>query len=224
VRTLRLEVDPTTGPITGVLHDDRQQWAFHGWLELASALQTALAEPSTPGTSPRPAPRPAPSTLERQRRRENVMDTDEKRTAAHEAAVREIYVAFGSGDEAGFLSHIADDVHWETDWEDNWAQHADGPPHFIPIEAKSGVPTFFEIMSGYTFHDLQLVDVIPGPEKVVAQVKLDYTLPSGGRYRDEQLHLWTFGPEGTVIALRHFMDTAKLLAANRGEDTTATSR
>jgi hypothetical protein len=66
-----------------------------------------------------------------------------------------------------------------------------------------------------------VVDVVAGADKAVAQVKLDYTLPSGGRYRDEQLHLWTFGPDGTVVALRHFMDTAKLLAANGGEDTTA---
>jgi uncharacterized protein len=57
----------------------------------------------------------------------------------------------------------------------------------------------------------------------VARVALDYTMPSGGRYRDEQLHLWTFGPDGKVVALRHFMDTAKILAAHRGEDTTAAS-
>jgi uncharacterized protein len=57
----------------------------------------------------------------------------------------------------------------------------------------------------------------------VARVALDYTMPSGGRYRDEQLHLWTFGPDGKVVALRHFMDTAKILAATRGEDTTTTA-
>jgi hypothetical protein len=46
-------------------------------------------------------------------------------------------------------------------------------------------------------------------------------MPSGGRYRDEQLHLLSFGPDGKVVALRHFLDTATLLAATRGEDTTA---
>jgi uncharacterized protein len=64
------------------------------------------------------------------------------------------------------------------------------------------------------------LDVLGPENKVVAQVKLEYTMPSGGRYRDEQLHLWTFGQAGKVVALRHFLDTAKLLAATRGEDTT----
>lgn len=45
-------------------------------------------------------------------------------------------------------------------------------------------------------------------------------MPGGGRYRDEHLHLWSLGPDGKVTALRHFLDTAKLLAASRGEDTT----
>lgn len=75
-------------------------------------------------------------------------------------------VAFGGGDVPGFLSHIADDVRWESDWEDKYTQHE-------------------------------------------------------GRYRDEQLHLWTYGADGKVVALQHFMDTAKILAATRGADTTA---
>lgn len=45
---------------------------------------------------------------------------------------------------------------------------------------------------------------------------LEYTLPSGGRYRDEQLHLWTFGGDGKIVAIRHFLDTAKLLGATPG--------
>jgi ketosteroid isomerase-like protein len=136
------------------------------------------------------------------------------------ATTREIYVAFGSGDVPGFLAHIADDVRWESDWEDNYAQHHDGPPHFTPIKGKAGVPAFFEIMGAYTFHDLQVRELYSSADAVVARVALDYTMPSGGRYRDEQLHLWTFGPDGKVVALRHFMDTAKLLAATRGDDTT----
>ncbi len=57
-----------------------------------------------------------------------------------------------------------------------------------------------------------------------ARVALEYTMPGGGRYRDEQLHLWSFGPDGKVVALRHFLDTAKLPAATRGEGTTAYRR
>jgi hypothetical protein len=46
-------------------------------------------------------------------------------------------------------------------------------------------------------------------------------LSRSGRQAQPKLHLWTFGPDGKVVALRHFLDTAKLLAATRGEDTTA---
>ena len=43
----------------------------------------------------------------------------------------------------------------------------------------------------------------------------------GGRFRDEELHRWAFGPDGRVTSLRHYVDTAKHLAAWRGEDTAA---
>jgi hypothetical protein len=55
---------------------------------------------------------------------------------------------------------------------------------------------------------------------VVARVAIDVSLPSGGRVRDEELHLWTFDAAGKIVALRHYIDTAKHLSAARGEDTT----
>ena len=58
------------------------------------------------------------------------LTTTESRAAANESTVRAIYVAFGGGDVPAFLATLADDVRWESDWEDNWAQHDDGPPHF----------------------------------------------------------------------------------------------
>jgi ketosteroid isomerase-like protein len=55
----------------------------------------------------------------------------------------------------------------------------------------------------------------------VAEVMIDIRLPNGGRYRDEERHLWTFGEEGKVVRLRHYVDTAKHIAAAHGRDTTA---
>lgn len=50
---------------------------------------------------------------------------------------------------------------------------------------------------------------------------MDAELPeSGGKFRDEEIHLWTFGEDGKVVALRHYVDTAKHIAANKGEDMT----
>jgi ketosteroid isomerase-like protein len=116
---------------------------------------------------------------------------------------------------------IADDVRRESDWEDNYAQRDGGPAHYRPFRGRDNIGPFFEAMSACTFHQLEVRDVIADGDDVVARVAPEYLMPSGGRYRDEQLHLWTFGPDGEVVALRHFLDTAKLLAATRGEDTTA---
>jgi ketosteroid isomerase-like protein len=57
--------------------------------------------------------------------------------------------------------------------------------------------------------------------QVTAEIVIEVGLPDGGRYRDEELHLWSFDADGKVRALRHYTDTAKQIAAARGEDTTS---
>jgi hypothetical protein len=49
------------------------------------------------------------------------------------------------------------------------------------------------------------------------------TYPSGGRVRDEELHPWRFDDDHKIAALRHYVDTAKHIAAWNGEDTTRRS-
>lgn len=79
---------------------------------------------------------------------------------------------------------------------------------------------FFRTLQTYTFHEFRVLDVMHSPEHVVVQVVLDVELPNGGRLRDEELHLWTLDADGRITALRHYIDTAKHLAAARGVDTT----
>ena len=55
--------------------------------------------------------------------------------------------------------------------------------------------------------------------QVVAQVVIELSYPSGGRLRDEELHLWRFNDDHKIAALRHYVDTAKHIAAWNGEDT-----
>jgi hypothetical protein len=47
------------------------------------------------------------------------------------------------------------------------------------------------------------------------------TTPAGGRLRDEEVHLWALDDSQQVTRLRHYVDTAKHIAAYAGEDTTA---
>jgi ketosteroid isomerase-like protein len=54
-----------------------------------------------------------------------------------------------------------------------------------------------------------------GGDQVAVELVLEANLPawSGGHYRDEEMHLWTFNEDGNVRRLRHYTDTAKHIAA-----------
>ena len=66
-----------------------------------------------------------------------------------------------------------------------------------------------------------MLDVIGAGRQVVAEVRAEFSMPNGGRWSDEEMHLWTFDESGRVVRFRHYLDTAKHIAAARGEDTTA---
>jgi hypothetical protein len=68
--------------------------------------------------------------------------------------------------------------------------------------------------------DFTVLDVIGSGRQVVAEVRASFVLPGGGRFTDEEIHLWTFDDDGAVTRFRHYVDTAKHIAAARGEDTT----
>lgn len=137
------------------------------------------------------------------------------------ATVLGIYEAFGRGDVPAILDVLAEDITWDGDWADSFAQRDDTIAYMAPRRGVNQVAEFFAAAAALTIHDFQVGDVLVGGDKVAVMVVMDASVPSGGRYRDEEIHLWTFGADGRVTALRHYTDTAKHLAAARGEDTTA---
>ncbi len=139
-------------------------------------------------------------------------------TTGNAATVTELYDAFGRGDVPAFLALLADDVAWE-DWRDNWAQRS-GIPTMTRRTGPAEVAAFLTIVGTWTLHDFSVLDVIGDGRQVVAEVRVEFTLPNGGRFADEEVHLWTFDESGRVIRLRHYLDTAKHIAASHGEDTT----
>jgi ketosteroid isomerase-like protein len=134
--------------------------------------------------------------------------------------VGEIYAAFGRGDIEAMLAPLADDISWDANWADHFGQRQ-GLEMFRPRVGKAEVVGFFEMLSTLEVHDFQLLDLLASDHQVVAQIVIEVSYPNGGRFRDEELHLWTFGEDGTIIALRHYVDTAKHIAAAGGEVTTA---
>lgn len=134
------------------------------------------------------------------------------------AVVEDVYAAFGRGDIRAILDLIAEDCQWER-WADNSAQQA-GLPYLQPQHGPSGVEAFFAAVTALQIHDFQVLGLIAGEREVAVKILIEASTPSGGRFRDEELHLWTVGEHGKIVGLRHYIDTAKHIAAARGKDTT----
>ncbi len=130
--------------------------------------------------------------------------------------VQALYEKFSSGDINGFLSYLADDVEWES-WADNRAVAA-GVPWLTPYRGREAVRGFFHVAGEMEIVDLQVLNMLEGGNEVAVTFILEAKLPNhGGRsYRDEEIHLWTFNDQGQITRLRHYVDTAKHIAAYKG--------
>ena len=135
--------------------------------------------------------------------------------ADHRATVARIYEAFGRGDLPAILDHLADDVEWEQ-WE-RWSPHEAGVPWLRPRRGKDAVAEFFGIVGAWEMRDFRVLNLLASDTQVVAEIVIDARIPdTGATVRDEELHLWTFDEAGKVRRFRHYVDTAKHIAAARG--------
>ena len=127
--------------------------------------------------------------------------------------VAKIYEAFGRGDAGFIVGCMADDVAWEA-WADNSAQKA-GVPWLLARHGRSGVADFFQLVGRFQIHDFRVLSIMSNDQQVAAEFVIEATPPGGKRYRDEEMHLWTFNADGKVTRLRHYTDTAKHIEAAR---------
>ena len=127
--------------------------------------------------------------------------------------VKGIYDAFGRGDIPAILATLADDVAWEA-WDDNSAASA-GVPWLQPRHGRDGAAQFFGLVGTHLHvRDFRVLSIMAGDHQVAAEFVIEADIPStGGHYRDEEMHLWTFNAEGKVTRLRHYTDTAKHIRA-----------
>ena len=145
--------------------------------------------------------------------------TTADRSTANLRVVKEIYDAFGRGDIPAILGKIAPGCRWES-WENNRAQR-EGVPTLQPRTGPEGVAQFFAAVGDLDISDFRVLDILPGDRQVAVEVVIECTTPAGGRLRDEEVHLWALDDSQRVTRLRHYVDTAKHIAAYAGEDTTA---
>ena len=129
--------------------------------------------------------------------------------SANLSTVQQIYASFGQGDVPGILEKLDENVRWE-DWADNSAQKA-GIPWMQLQLGKAGVLSFFQYLgSKFKISDFQVLSMMDGGDKIAVEFVIEAELlASGKRYRDEEIHLWTFDGAGKVVGLRHYLDTHK---------------
>ena len=60
---------------------------------------------------------------------------------------------------------------------------------------------------------LTVLGMMVSENQVATEVLVDAIVPGGKRLRDEEIHLWNVNDAGKVIRFRHYVDTAKHIAA-----------
>ena len=120
--------------------------------------------------------------------------------------IKEIYEAFGKGDVPTILSFIADDVEWEL-WADNSVQTAD-VPYLRYKKGVAGVIEFFQEVAKLGIKEFKILSVMEGANQIAAEIEIETA-----HFRDQEIHLWTFNEGGKVSRFRHYVDTAKHIAA-----------
>jgi ketosteroid isomerase-like protein len=135
----------------------------------------------------------------------------------HLATINIIYEAFGKGDIPTILNYISDDVQWEQ-WADNSSQNA-GVPWMQAREGKDGAAEFFRIVMEFNISEFRVLSIMGNEKQVAVEFVIDAKVPAtGGHFRDEEMHLWTFDEQGKVIRFRHYTDTAKHITMAKRHD------
>jgi len=129
--------------------------------------------------------------------------------------VQEIYEAFNRGDVPTILERLAEDVRWEHHPKGNTAQDRD-IPYMRRRDGRQEVAAYFsEVEKDLEIHSWKPLAILEGDGRVAALFEIDCAVRATGKQiRDEQIHLWQFGSDGKVTALRHFLDTAKGIEAH----------
>jgi ketosteroid isomerase-like protein len=122
-------------------------------------------------------------------------------------AVQEIYAAFGRGDVPGILDRLAPDVVFDPDFDGT-------APWLTRREGRDGVAGFFADLAALDIHAFEPRNFMAGGDQVAVTIRIGATVRATGEaLPSDEMHLWTFGPDGLATEMRHYVDTAKHAAA-----------
>lgn len=122
--------------------------------------------------------------------------------------IQALYAAFGKGDIAGVVAGLDPDVDWEHSWG--------GAPlkWFAPRKGAAEVPGFFASLSDFEFVRFEPLAFLEGGDMVAVPIRIELRVKATGKtIRDLEVHLWTLGRDGKVVAMRHLVDTLQYAQA-----------
>lgn len=127
---------------------------------------------------------------------------------ANKEIIEAIYEAFSKGDIPFILDCLDENIAWEK-WQNNHAQKA-GVPYLLERNSIAGVAGFFEEVGKLGVKASKVLSIMDGGDKFAVEFEIE-TERFG---YEEEIHLWTFNEAGKVTRFRHYLDTAKHIAAN----------
>lgn len=121
--------------------------------------------------------------------------------------IQALYAAFGRGDLPTILGFLDEDIAWEHDAE-GWDAY--GVPWLRPGTGTGHVVGFFKALTALEFVEFTPVSLLANDRQVAAVISLEVAVKAtGARFREYEVHLWSFGDHGKVTRFRHFVDTIK---------------
>lgn len=125
--------------------------------------------------------------------------------------IQTIYAAFGRGDVPTILEHVTEDTRWDFN-----GGTSDVPWHG-PYQGRACIPEFLAAFTGgVALEAFEPRTFMHDGAHVIVHLRLAFTVKrTGKRVDEEQLHWWSLDERGLVTRLRHFEDTAQVVAAQR---------
>lgn len=125
------------------------------------------------------------------------------------STVQKMYEAFGRGDVPGVLEHVSEDTVWDFN-----GGRAEVPWH-APVKGRSELLGFFQSFGGNVeVHVFQPREFMPSGPHVLVDLHIEYTVrKTGTRVVQDQIHWWTFDDHNRATRMRHYEDTAQVLAS-----------